>query len=32
MKRCTRCVMDDRADTTIVFDENGTVNLKKYGV
>lgn len=26
MKRCTRCVMDDRADQTIVFDENGVCN------
>lgn len=26
MKRCTRCVMDDRADQTITFDENGVCN------
>ena len=26
MKRCTRCVMDDRADATITFDENGVCN------
>ena len=25
MKRCTRCVMDDRADQTITFDENGDI-------
>lgn len=26
MKRCTRCVMDDRADPTIAFDEHGVCN------
>lgn len=26
MKRCTRCVMDDRADKTITFDEQGVCN------
>ena len=26
MKRCTRCVMDNHADVTITFDENGVCN------
>ena len=26
IKRCTRCVMDNRSDQTITFDENGYCN------
>lgn len=29
IKRCTRCVMDDRSDDTIIFDENGVCNYCK---
>ena len=28
-QRCTRCIMDNKSDLTIIFDENGVCNYCK---